>query len=126
MPTWRAKLGSNAGGVTNYAEYDDNDRTLTVRDYQSGSANQAILDDAHAFRRAENEGFRRRQQATKVATIPITIWHNWRREWETHCKQLIRWQDYLLKRINDADYAKLRTTEKPIPTRYERDKPSER
>lgn len=125
MPTWRTNLGVNAGGVHNYAEYDEVDNTLTCVESQSAAVNQDILDDAHSFRRQESEVSKRQAQGRKVASIPIVEWWNWRKEYEKHCKGICTWQTYLLKRINDADYKKLLTTEKSIPTVYERERARE-
>lgn len=123
MDHW--KLGYNGGGVTNHAHYDDTEREIILEERQSGAANQATLDEAANFRRAEAEGGKRHQQGVKAASIPITMWWEWKTEWRQHCKDLCTWQTYLLKRINDAEYKKLRTTNQKLPTRYIREQSRE-
>ena len=120
-------LGSNGGGVENWAFYDDQDQSLTAIDYQSGDTIQGILDENAIWRQRDQHHYSPADtQGKKVASVPITIWMNWRRDWMSRFRGKFTWQTYELMLLQRPENKFLLTTEAPIPSVYERDKPTER
>lgn len=126
----RFYLGSNAGGVDNYAFFDEPTGELRVIDYQSGQVIQSILDENAAWRQSERHDFhtvdmRRREndgRGRKVASIPVTVWVNWRREWMRHWRDVFTYQTFLLRKLHDPENRAFLTTERPFQDTYERDR----
>ena len=118
-------LGTNEGGVENWAYYNDDTGELVCQDRQPGHAVQSILDENARWRRNERERslhkmpLEHRPKGRKVASIPITMWVNWRREWQQ--QRCFTWQTFLMQRLHDPQYKNLLTTEQPFPERYVRD-----
>ena len=117
-------LGSNEGGVDNYAFYDEPENSLICTDFQSGDVIQDILDENAVWRREEREteGQPGKAQGRKIASIPITVWQNWRRDWMERWSDTFLWQTYELIRLHHPDNKALLTTENPFPSVYERER----
>jgi hypothetical protein len=68
----------------------------------------AVLDRAQILR---GLSVNRRAHMKPAATIPLVIYHNWKKEWRTQYRQSWTWQTYLAMKINSRDYSKLRTSD---------------
>ena len=120
-------VGYNEGGVENVAWFDEHTGEYIVGDAQSGVVNQNIIDE-NALWRSTERGDRHNHapgaaEGRKIASIPITIWHSWRKEWMENHHNEWTWQTYELMKLADPDNAAFLTTNKAIPTHGPRDRP---
>ena len=117
------ELGHNENGTRTVAWFDDDTCEMITRDIQSADVNQKIIDNNKMWRDTERSDRHNQppDQGIKVASIPITIWHNWKRDWERNFKDKWTWQTYELIKLNDPENAAFRATNKSIPTRGPRD-----
>ena len=105
-------FGTNAGGVQNVISVNE-DGDLICRDIQSKAVNTVIADSA-AEMRLLNSNLPKDQygnpdaQGYIAARIPITIWTNWRREWDKKYRAYFSWQAYELMMINSPEFAEYR------------------
>ena len=125
MERWH--LGFNGGGVENIVWYDEPTGHLYCSDIQRGGVNAAILDENAHWRSTESDRIHNNApgspEGRKIASIPITMWQNWRREWKAHHADQWTWQTFELMKLADPDNANLLTTDKAIPTHGPRDRP---
>lgn len=68
----------------------------------------AIVDHAQRLRSLPTNS---RAHMKPAATIPLVIYHNWKKEWRAKYRQSWTWQTYLVMKINSRDYSKLRTSD---------------
>ena len=71
---------------------------------------QHILDN-NARLRGQSQ---RSKNAVHVADIPITIYHEWRKDWQAHFADKTTWHAYIAQKLNSRDWLKLRTDESHI------------
>ena len=104
------KLSDN-GAVENIVSFND-DGEMVMRDVMSSARVEAVLDgNAHL----RNHGIRNpKAHGRHAARIPITMWHEWRKEWKARHSDKWTWQTYLAGKLADPDYALLRTGVKEI------------
>jgi len=98
-----AYLMTSAAGISHYMR-ENADGTTTFAASQDTSA---ILDKNHAMR-MENDGYTPDKFMRRVGSIPLITLYQWAREegWEDPLNPP---QDALAKKLNDSDFAKLRT-----------------
>src|SRR5574343_1131045 len=61
--------------------------------------------------RIRNAGAARRNGMHHVASIPMTVFYKWKKEWKEHHADRWEWKTYLAMKVRDRDYDKLRTSE---------------
>ena len=123
----KSLMDVNEGGVQNWVYYDDEDSSLHCMDVQPGYVNQEILEENKRWRERDDERYQSEwapatENLRKVASIPITMWTNWRREWDRQHRDTFTWDTFLLMRLHRPEYAELLTTNRPFPDRYSRDR----
>ena len=101
-------FGTNEGGVQNVVSVND-DGELVTRDIQSGAVIQVILDSCKEMRDMHsnmppsmwgNED----GQGYIAARVPITIWTNWRKEWQEKFRDYFTWQTFEIMKLNSREY----------------------
>lgn len=101
-------LGYNWNGTQTIIHVDDNE--LIATDVQTGRANQAIVDRNKELRSLGRHP-NRASHGRLAASIPITVYQGWRKEWETRHKDKWEWKTYLTMKLNSRDYSFLKTNE---------------
>lgn len=94
-------LGWNGNGTRTEIYVGENE--LITRDVMDA---QPILDAAAEMR---SHGRERGRNGFLAATIPITIYYEWRKEWRAKCDG--DWPAFLAAKINSREWCKLRTTD---------------
>lgn len=107
-------MGTNWGGVKNVVSVND-DGEIVARDIQSAEVNTHIVDSNKRMRSAMRSGVNRLQEGGKLAArIPITLFQNWRREWDTTYRNSFTWQTFLASRVNDREFDALRLIDEKV------------
>lgn len=83
------------------------DDEIVTRDVMPAKNVQSILDVNHE-RRAD--GLNRKANGRLVASIPIPVYHEWKKEW-TQANKPVKWDVFLKAKLNDPDNKFLRTTD---------------
>ena len=96
-------LGWNGNGTRTEIYVGENE--LITRDVMDA---QPILDAAAEMR---SHGRERGRNGFLAATIPITIYYEWRKEWRAKGRDYWKWPTFLAMKINSRDWCKLRTTD---------------
>lgn len=99
------KLSDN-GAVENVVSFND-DGELVTRDIMSGDRVQSILDH-NAYLR-NHAAPNRKAQGRHAASVPITVWTEWRKAWMSYHSDKWTWQTYLAAKLADSDNAYFRT-----------------
>jgi len=97
---------SDNGAIENIISFND-DGELIARDVMSADRVQKVL-DANSYDRnhcAPNKD----SYGRIVARIPTPVWANWRKDWAANHADKWTWQTYMAQKLNDPDYALLRT-----------------
>lgn len=113
MPTHVIDLGTNAAGVRQQAVVRE-DR-VTFKTQQSDTAVQAVLKKIHE---ANRDGFNKKAAWRPVASVPVLLREQWRREWlgqtpgqrrsgDAPCKH-VPWLDFLNIKLSQYEHSKLR------------------
>ena len=100
-------LGQNANGTHSRIYVGDSE--IVVQDVQDA---QPILDDNARMRAQAGRSMGR--NGYLAASIPITIYHEWRKDWRKNHSDKWEWKTYLAQKLNSKDWLKLRTTETTI------------
>lgn len=104
------KLSDN-GAVENIVSFND-DGEMVMRDVMSSDRVQSVLDHNARLR---NHGIHNpRAHGRHAASIPITMWTEWRKTWMSYHSDKWTWQTYLAAKLADSDNAYLRTGVKQI------------
>ena len=111
MQSVKFSLGTNDMGVETRMECFE-DGMIITEDYQSADVIQAIKDKCAEYRRLEAEGngktgFRNMRM---VASLPVTIFNNWRRMWDAQYRQYMNWHEFYYMMINRREYADFKCT----------------
>ena len=107
-------MGTNWGGVQNVVSVND-DGEIVARDIQSAEVNTHIVDENKRMRSAMRDGINRLAEGGKLAArIPITLFQNWRREWDKSYRDSVTWQTFLASRVNDREFDDLRLIDEKI------------
>ena len=108
--------GANAGGVENIISVND-DGEIVARDVQSAAVNTSIVDQNKRMRsQLRSTGASNFMERGKLAArIPITLFQNWRREWEARHKDQWTWQTFLISRVNSREFDDLRLIDEHVP-----------
>jgi len=101
-------LGYNWNGTQTVVSEEDG--FLYMEDRQTARANQAILDNNARFR-AQGRHPNRQAHGRLAASIPITVYQGWRKEWERGHKDKWTWKTFLTMKLNSRDYSFLKTNE---------------
>ena len=124
MDHWR--LGTNAGGVENHVWFDEPTGQLYCTDIQPKSVNDRIAAENKLWRDTEKPVTRRPpDKGRKIASIPITMWQQWRSDWKRHHSDRWTWQTFELLKLAQPENGWLLTTNDIIPTYGPRDRPLE-
>ncbi len=84
---------------------DLSDDEIIARDVQDVTP---ILDQNQTLRgERQNLGSNFRH----VGSIPVTIFHEWRKEWRNKYAKDWTWKTYLAMKMNSRDYSQLRTSD---------------
>ena len=106
------------GGVRNIVSIGSNGE-IVARDYQSAATNQIILDECAELRKltanmppgstpsGESAGY-------IAAKIPITLWQNWRREWQEKYRNYFTWQTFEIMKLNSREYRGFKCVDRDI------------
>lgn len=98
----RISLGHN--GVTETIIHQDSEHLVTeeVQDVTP------VLDRNQELR---SQSHNKKAHMKPVASIPLVVYHNWKKEWKSIYRQHWTWQTYLAMKINSRDFSKLRTSD---------------
>lgn len=91
-------------GITRSRLHVQGDELVTEEVQDAGP----IADTAKALRSGE---FNRNAVMRPVASIPITMYREWQKEWRGKYAQSWTWQTYLAMKLNSRDYSQLRTSD---------------
>lgn len=94
----------------NISETYVSDDEIITRDVMPAKNVQAILDVNHAYRA---EGGNRKAHGKLVASIPMPVYHEWKKEWQKAGKP-VDWKVFLKRKLNDPDNKFLRTIDGTI------------
>lgn len=103
----KINLGNNWNGNQTIIHVDDDEIIST--DVRPAWQVQTILDqnkEKRALGRAPNKEAHGRH----VASIPMEIYHEWKKE-HAICKDSVDWKSFVKSKLNDPDNAFLRTNE---------------
>ena len=103
----RLDLGYNANGTRSEIYVGDNE--IVTRDIQDVSG---ILANNERARNSAGKAMGR--NGYLAAEIPITIYHEWRKDWRKNHSDKWEWKTYLAQKLNSKDWLKLRTNESRI------------
>ena len=107
-------LETNWGGVQNVVSVND-DGEIVCRDVQSAQVNTQIVDDNKRMRSAVRDNTSTLKDGSKLAArIPITLFQNWRREWESQYKDVFTWHTFLVSRVNSREFDDLRLIDEHV------------
>lgn len=98
-------FGENWNGVRSKLHVLDD--SIVIQDHMDA---QPILDQNARMR---NQA-RRMRNGYHAASIPVTIYYEWRKEWMREHRQHWTWKTYLASKLNSREWMKLRTTEARI------------
>lgn len=98
-------LGPNWNGTRTKFHVDHDE--VVIQDVMDA---QPILDNNARLRGQ----VQRSKNAVHVADIPITIYHEWRKDWKAHYADKTTWHAYIAQKLNSRDWLKLRTHESNI------------
>jgi len=102
---WKT-LSYNEGGVQNMVGCND-DGDMVCIDRQSAAVNQEILDSCREMR--NNPEYRNpKAEGYIAARVPITLWVNWRRDWQSRYSKYWTWQTYLVMKRNSTEFSQFR------------------
>jgi len=98
-------LGSN--GISESRIHFEGEKLITeeVQDVEP------VLDRAQQLRGLSQNS---RAQTRMVASIPLVVYHNWKKEWRASHHSNWTWQTFLAMKINSRDYSKLRTSDMKV------------
>lgn len=96
-------LLTSAAGVSHFMRQNADGSTT----FAASQANDPILDHNQRLR-TENDGWSKSKELRRVASIPMSLVYKWRQEegWDAFDPDH---QDKLAQKLNDPDYAYLRT-----------------
>lgn len=78
-------------------------------DVQSAEEVQQILDKASEYReRNNNPAFRGEKQGVIGAIVPITLWQDWRRQWERVYRHYYTWSAFEARQLNSREFERFR------------------
>ena len=98
-------IGQNWNGTRTKLTVDHD--SIVIQDVMDA---QPILDN-NARLRAQSQ---RSRNAVHVADIPITIYHEWRKDWQKNFADKTPWDAYIIQKLNSRDWLKLRTNESTL------------
>lgn len=101
-------LGRNWNGTHTEIHVDDDE--MIARDVQSARDIKSILDN-NARMRALGRNPNSQAVGRHVASVPITVYCEWLKEWKTKYRQDWSWQTYMTMKLNSRDYSALKTNE---------------
>lgn len=102
----RVQLSDN-GVVQNIVDVND-DGEIIARDHMSATRVDSILTSNHNMR---NHLTPNRQAGGKLhASVPITTYETWKKEWGNKWRDVFAWETYLAAKLNDPDNALLLTS----------------
>lgn len=103
----RMNLGSNGATFTELCFEDD---MAITREVMPGRHVQAILDSTQRLRSAPPPA---KRLGSMAARVPMTLRNEWRKEWKkTRGSHGLKWGEYLVMKLNSADFKFLRAQEK--------------
>lgn len=102
---------SNSGLIQTRLHVDDDE--IITEDVMPARVVGRILDENTRLRNLGRNP-NPRAHGRLAARIPLPIYHNWRREWRQKYAQDWTWQTFLAMKINDRDWAKLKTNERRL------------
>jgi hypothetical protein len=105
----KKNLGWNSHGAT-YTELTYEGSEMIARDIMPGKFVQSIL-DSNAEKRALGKRPNPKAHGKLAASIPLPIYHEWKKEWRTTYRQDWTWKTYLTMKINNRDFSFLKTNE---------------
>ncbi len=115
MSTFRHfDFGTNEGGVQNVVSIGgEGGGEIVSRDIQSGAVVQVILDSCKEMRTAHDNMPPSMWGAEDghgyiAARVPITIWTNWRKEWQEKYRDYFTWQTFEVMKLNSREFAGFR------------------
>ena len=112
-------MGKNAIGLDSTLSVDD-DGQCVYRVVQSAASNRNIMDKNNAFRREYRENKdtlkKRLDQGGFMfcGSIPITVFHSWKKEWQRSYSDKYTLEDYIQLKIGSRDFDAFRAYDKDI------------
>ena len=114
----RIQLSDN-GVVQNIVDVND-DGEIIARDHMSAARVDEILKGNHNMR--EHLTQNKKAGGQLIASIPLTVYENWKKTWSTKWRDVFAWDTYLAAKLQDPDNALLLTSTKKnlMPTKAAR------
>ena len=106
-------FGVNEQGVETRMEVM-NDGTIITGDYKSGAVVQSIIDKCASFRRKVRESGHSGKGMKLYASIPVTLYTNWRRLWDAKFREHMNWQEFSWRMLNRPEYAHFKCTDEVL------------
>ena len=96
--------------------FSQNDDLMVSRDIQTGPVVSAIMDENTRIRNGHHSGHMRKLPANDhiIGQIPITMFTNWKREWEEKYSGDFTFDTFLASRLNDPDYKYFKTVDRRL------------
>lgn len=98
---------SDTGAVQNIVHADE-DGQLVARDVMSADRVDSILTSNHNMRQDMTPD--KARNGRLHASVPITQYHEWRKEWQQNWSDTFHWNTFLAAKLNDPDNALLLTS----------------
>ena len=109
--TRKKLLLADTGDIQTVAHFNDFDGEFIIDHHMPNQVVKGILDQNHADRRA---GHNPRAKGRHVARIPTLWYERWKKEWEANWKDVMSWQDYMVRELNSSENKFLRTGAKHL------------
>lgn len=104
----RHVLGVNEGVVKEFWMNRTDPRKIVFRDVMYPPVVEHFLEKTKAQR---NKGVNKKAQGRLVAEIPVTHWFSWRKEWRDKAENVMSWEDFRDRKLNDREHGYFRTWE---------------
>lgn len=100
----RILLDRSPTGVEHYVHVDDQE--IVLEEFTPSKIEGIIVSEAQ---RLASMPQRRGSALRHAATVPISLYQKWRKEWRQHHSDKWEWKTFLAMKLNNPDYAYLRT-----------------
>ena len=104
----KKNLGWNSNGT--YTKLTFEGTEMISQDIMPGKSVQSIL-DTNAEKRALGRKPNSSAHGRLAASIPIPLYHEWKKQWRETYRQDWTWKTFLTMKINSRDYSYLKTNE---------------
>ena len=102
----KMSLGTNSWGIESQIWIGENEIITTQKENVS-----PLLDLNQRLRNGEAD---RKKSLRHVASIPLTTYYAWRKEWKKSHAYKWEWKTWMSMKLRDRDFSKLRTSDMKI------------